>query len=188
MPFTYTPDTPQASHFPANDQPLMNSNNRYLQEFGTRDHQFTLLGAANSTDGTHKQVTLTNQAAPGFGGANSAIYANLANGQSQLFFENASGSTQLTTQIASVPTIATNGTSYLPGGLLIQWGFAVTNGSGDVSFPVAFSVATFLPNVTFTATGTIGNNVPLMISTSAASFRVSQAGIGVYWKAIGQAV
>jgi hypothetical protein len=143
MPNTFSPNTPQAGNFPANDQPLMNANNGYLQEFGIRDHQFTLLGAANSTDGTHKQVTLTNQAAPAFAGANSVIYANLANGQSQLFFQNTIGTVQLTSQIAAVPTVAANGASYLPGGLLIQWGTDTKSTGGSTTFPVAFSAPAY---------------------------------------------
>ncbi len=185
MPFQYTPDMPVASHLPSADQPLMNANSQYLNDFDSRDHQFTK-DSTNANDGTHKQVTLTNKAAPGFAGASSVVYANTANAQSQLFFQNAIGSVQLTTQIASVPMINSPGVTYLPGGLLIQWGISVSSGAGEINFPVAYSVATFSPVVAFAPVS--GPTVTLLVSTASTKFTITPAGVGVSWIAIGQAL
>lgn len=189
---TFTVNTPQAANFPANDQPLMNANNGYLQQFGQRDHQFTLTGAVNNTDGTHKQLTLTNEGAPGFTGASSVVFANTDGTNSQLFFQNASGTAQITAQKTGVPAAAASsgvnaGVSYLPGGLLFQWGVGVSNGSKQVSFNVNFNTATYNPLVTFCVAGTVGGAVPLFVSSTTNLFTISQAGIGVFWMAIGQA-
>lgn len=184
MPFTFTPATPQAGNFPANDQPLMEANNQYLQEFGVRDHQFTGLSAVNNTDGTHKQVTLTNEAAPGFTGASSVVFANLANGQSQLFFQNNTPATvQLTTVKTNVPTIAANGVSYLPGGILIQWG----TGSNNITFPVAF---TTVYSATATPTSSALSGPAGMTALSTTGLTMGNAAgqlFNVNWIAIGLA-
>ena len=184
MGFTYTPNTPVASHFPADDQPVMNQNFQYLNSFATRDHQFSLL-STTPNDGTHKQVTLTNLGGtPGFAGASSVVYGKLANGQSQIFFNNALQDVQLTTAIANVPTLGTTGVTFLPGGLLLQWGVSANN-SG-----------TFTPNFStvYTATAVPTTNA---LSTPPALTSLTNAGLsmtnssgqafGIRWMAIGLA-
>ncbi len=145
MTFTYTPITPQGSHFPANDRPLMTANFQYLQNFGNRDHEFTLLSGVNTQDGTHRQVTLNDQAStgPGFTGASSALFSSAVNAVSQLFFQNSGGIVQLTDQRANIPTLLPNGGTYIPGGLLMIWG----SGSGTTGSLVNFH--TVLQNPTF---------------------------------------
>lgn len=138
MGFTYTADIPQPGDFPSFSQPQMRDNDNYLKAFGLRDHQFTEQ-SSNANDGTHKSVTLTNGGTPGFIGANSVLYANSANGESNLFFNNAGIDGQLTTFKAGVPLAATPGVSCLPGGLLIQWGTDTYSDGTAVTFPVAMS-------------------------------------------------
>lgn len=145
MGFTYFPAVPQPGDFPSASQGQFLSNFQYLNAFGNRDHELTQ-NTSNANDGTHKQVTLTNQTpTPGFTGGSSVLYANSAVGQSQLFFNNAAGDIQLTSLKASVPTSATSGVSFLPGGILIQWGQSTGawNGTNSITFPVAFSATPF---------------------------------------------
>lgn len=189
---TFTPNTPQAGNFPANDQPLMNANNQYLQQFGQRDHQFTLIGGVNTQDGTHKQVTLTNEAAPGFTGANSVLFANTDGTNSQLFFQNAAGTAQLTTNKTGVPTVAANGASFLPGGLLIQWGTDTKNTAQSTTFPVAFGAAAYSVVFTPTAITALANGLPLVSAKSATTFTIGNTTGNVQsytynWIAIGPA-
>ena len=194
---SYTQNTPLSTEFPATSQPLMLANNQYLFAFGDRDHEFTE-NSANGEDGTHKQVTLSNHATPAFAGADSVLYANTANGESNLFFNNAGIDGQLTSFKTGVPTNAANGCSCLPGGLLIQWGVAtgVWNNSNTVTFPIAFSAPAYCitANQQF---GGAGNIQFVQISTIAATtFKpVLQTSAGsivgfsttIYWTAIGPA-
>ena len=193
---TYTPNIPQPQDIPANSQGQILQNFQYLVPSAAttglkRDHQMLMVDTAN-TDGVHKQVTFAaNQTTPGFTGNVSVLYPNTANGQSQLFFNNAAQNVQLTTAIASVPTIAANGVTFLPGGLLLQWGSG-TSGV-PVVFPVAFSVAVFAPRVTVSPVGATGNTTtPPVITTvpTATGFAVGNfggQGFTYHWMAIGQA-
>lgn len=200
MTFTYTPITPQGSHFPANDRPLMTANFQYLQKWADRDHKFTLLSGVNTQDGTHLQVTMAANLAmsPLFNGGVSVLYPKEVGNvlQSQLYFNNAAGDVQLTSvqaavgALQAVPSITSGGgtvkaASFLPGGFIIQWGS--TTGP-NIVFPVTFA-AGILPTVTFSVTGT---NPPGIAPTIAAGpsttgFSISQP-VGVHWIAIGQAV
>lgn len=130
---TFTNSIPAASNLPSQDQPLMLGNNQYLQSFGSRDHQFTT-STANGNDGIHKQVTLGNEAAPGFSGGNSVVYANTDGSNSQLFFQNAAISAQLTTFKSTVPTNAKKGISCLPGKMVIIWNQETLNDGQTVDF------------------------------------------------------
>lgn len=150
---------------------------------------------ADSQAGRHKQVTLTNKAAPGLGGGNGVLYANLATGQSWPFWQNALGSFQL-----AGPNTATanNGTAFLPGGIILKWGLITPIVGGGVStafvFVPAFPTACFSVQLTLKNPGTTTN-------TQTASVRSIQAGgvgggftynytgggayDGIYWFAIG---
>lgn len=179
----FTPNTPQAGNFPANDQPLMNDNFQYLNGFGSRDHQFTK-DTANTNDGTHKQVTLTDEAAPGFAGASSALFSNTANGQSQLFFQNNTPATvQLTTIKTGVPTLAANGVSFLPGGLLIQWG----TGANNITFPIAF--ATVYSATATPTSSSLSGPAGMTVLTNTGLTMANNAGqvFNSHWIAIGLA-
>jgi hypothetical protein len=193
---TYTPNIPQPQDIPAKSQSQILQNFQYLVPSAAttglkRDHQMLLVDTVN-TDGVHKQVTFAaNQTTPGFTGNVGVVYSNSANGQSQLFFNNAAQNVQLTTAVASVPTIAANGATFLPGGLLLQWGSG-TSGAAVV-FPVAFTAAIFAPRVTVTPAGGTGSTTtPPVITTlpTATGFNVGNNGGQVfqyYWMAIGQA-
>lgn len=194
---SFTQNVPLSNQFPSTSQPPMLQDNQYLFAFGDRDHEFTE-NSANAEDGTHKQVTLSNHATPGFAGADSVLYANLANGESNLFFNNAGIDGQLTSFKTGVPTNAANGCSCLPGGLLIQWGIAtgVWNNVNTVTFPVAFSAPAYCVTAS-EAFISAGIRQFVQISTIAATtFKpVLQTSTGsivtgalvIYWTAIGPA-
>lgn len=89
-------------------------------------------------------------------------------------------------------SIAANGYSYLPNGLLIQWG--VSNASGAVSFPITF------PNQCFSITASVANgsnSTPYFITTllnnqsafTAFAFNSPTGNnigsVAFYWQAIG---
>lgn len=166
---TYT-DTPIASHTLAADQPVIEGNFLYLANtLGTSnakngDHQISLTGVDSTAfEGRHRQVCLNNRHAgvptvAGIGdGTNAMIYADNGN----LVFGSATGAGafQLTTYNAganfganvnyqaSASGIAkvTGGWTFLPGGLLMQYGAATTLSPGGtvkviyaIPFPVSF--------------------------------------------------
>ncbi len=102
--------------------------------------------------------------------------------QSLYYLSGGNRLTQLTRNIQ--PLAARPGYTFLPGGLLLQWGVTVSSGTGVITFPIAFTAGTFLPVVTLGPAS--GPGVTLVVSTSAASFVINQVNIGTYWMAIGQ--
>lgn len=119
----------------------------------------------------------------------------------------ASGKTQLctidpdshVTQISAAvaPLSAQNGYSWLPGGMLIQWGIvdAPVGNSGNFTFPVAFSGTPYSITLTFIRTaGTSGENFVYVTSGQVTSTRFRTTTVGttgshfVYYMAIGPKV
>jgi hypothetical protein len=69
-------------------------------------------------------------------------YVKTVGSDQQLFYESGNGViSQITSPFTPLP--ATNGFSYLPGGILIQWGLATTASGSTITFPTAFSTAVY---------------------------------------------
>lgn len=193
----FTPNIPQPGDFPSESQPLLLANAQYLAGTASkgllRDHDMTL-NTANAADGTHKQVTMQANlgGTPGFTGGVSALYPKLGNGQSQVWFDNGTVDTQLTTTKANVPSYSagppSRGVSYLPGGILIQYGFT-QDAMNITTFQVAFSATPYSITVTYSGTtsapplGIINPNT----ATFAAAIPAGTGNIPYYWVAIGPA-
>jgi hypothetical protein len=188
MSFTYNLNIPAANNNPSADQPNMKTNTNSINSILNVDHFPFAAGNA----GRHKQVTLTNEAAPGFTGGNGTLYANLASGQSWPFWQNALGSFQL----AGQNSVSANGYTTLPGGVILQWGTKTINFSGSstsVSFPLTFPNAAF--SVTFACVNNQGNspsanNIYVRSGTLTTSgFTASNSSSGgttaIFWMAIG---
>lgn len=201
MTFVYTPGIPAGTDIPAQSAPLFLANFSYINSMMNRDHYMTR-NSANANDGTHKQVTFTNEAAPGFSGANSALFAQLINGDSWPSWQNTSG----TNVMFSVnPKISGNGYTGLPGisttGAMIQWGsVATTGGSNTVLFAtnnINFTTSCYIVIASLYYTGsaptsTSGNYVSIAqdtLSNSKFDWTVvtnSSAIKGFFWLAIGK--
>jgi hypothetical protein len=122
-------------------------------------------------------------ATPGFGQLFGVTVADGQNTDSSLYYLSSGGRlTQLTRNIQ--PLAASPGYTFLPGGLIFQWGVTVSSGTGNISFPIPFTAGTFLPVVTIAPVS--GPAVTLLVSTSDSGFKINQNGIGVSWMAIGQ--
>lgn len=164
MPNTLT-DAPQASHILANDQPLMEANNLFYVNTLGKDHQIALGdNDGASFEGRHKQVCYNNRHgnAPILSmigdGTNALTYADNGNlfldsatlaGPYQLTTVNASlsaslfgafGNTSTTTPVNGAVQCNNAGWSFLPGGLIFQYGTNPTPGNGtfSINFPVTF--------------------------------------------------
>lgn len=124
MTFTYNRDIPDAPNNPSNDQPLMKVNTNSADDLLAVDH-FSFNVAKG---GTHKQVTLTNEAAPGIGSSDGVLYSN----GNFPAWQNGAGQTSF---FAGFPSATSNGYAFLQGGVIIQWGvFTITGQTNTVLF------------------------------------------------------
>jgi len=124
----------------------------------------------------------------GFGQLFSKIINDVTN-DTALFWETGGGLvSQLTTNLA--PVVSTNGYSYLPGGLIFQWGRFNPNSSTNVSFPLTFPNNVFNIQLTGSAdnNSTFRNGVSTgTLTTSGFSWEgtISSHWNPIYWLAIG---
>jgi hypothetical protein len=192
MSFTYTQNVPNPPNLPSADVGNMQTNTNSIFSIWNVDHE--TFGSAGSIDGRHKQVSLINEAAPGvpanIGGvlfANNPAPTNI----SWPFWQNASGTTQL---ISGIPSAANPGYSFLPGGLIIQWGTKtplVNQTLTAVTFPIAFPNNCFVVLVTEKRTASPNNVDQLYVnakSTTTFSYYATTTGTGFAsfdWIAIG---
>jgi len=186
--FQFTRDTPFATHNPSSDQPIMQTNTNSEDSIWTVDH----FGFNDNNGGLHKQVHLKNEAAPGLGGLDGVFYANLANGQSWPFWQNALGSFQMIGR----NVIGANGyitlPSPTPNPIIIQWGSttAVQNSSTTaVSFPLVFPTAVFTVVTSIVTDDNSTIRFSLLNNASSSGFTTTQTNTShftrLYWLAIG---
>lgn len=133
---------PNANQILAISQVDLKNNFEFIRFALGKDHAIAF-GDDSSTNtvGLHNQLSLlarSNNPAL-LSGANAMISSNSGN----LYWKNATtpAAIKLTVTQAAVPTNATNGVTFLPGNLLMQWGQSTTT---DTAFPA-------LPTVNFTA-------------------------------------
>src|SRR5271156_4550597 len=136
MSLPFSSNIPNAPDDPADDQPLMQTNFGSINTWTSRDH----FEFADNKAGIHRQVTLQNEPAPGLGSGTGTLYANTVTGQSWPFWQNALGSFQLLGPFSSLVTTqaTTNGFTFLPGGIIIQWGQLIAAAAQTLT-PVTFA-------------------------------------------------
>ncbi len=95
-----------------------------------------------ATKGQHKQVQIVNQAAipPGLANGAETIYSKNIPSGGELFFTRGSSGVEIQLTGPGDTSATLQGHSFLPGGLLIQWGEIINPGSGStpVTFPTPF--------------------------------------------------
>jgi len=208
MPNSYS-DTPIASHTLAADQPVMEANFNYLANtLGTSnakngDHQISIGGADNNAfEGRHRQVCFNNRngsepvATSIADGVDSLLYSKNGN----VYFSSSLGASpfQLTTYNAQANFGASpNGWTFLPGGLILQYGTSAVNTVGTpttITFPMTFPTAVL--SITMGFVNNAGGNSPAANSAFVKSgsvatnqFVVMNSSSGnltnIYWMAIG---
>lgn len=141
MSFTYTSGIPIPTNSPSQDVGNMQQNTTTINNWVQTDH----IGFNNVQGGQHKQITFSaNEAAPGLPNSSvAALFANLSNSQSWPFWQNGAGTVQL---LGGVPSAVANGYTFLPGGLILQWG-TVSPVVNQTLTPVNFN--TNMPNNVF---------------------------------------
>lgn len=189
-------DDPLASETLAVSQGKMRANNLYYGNTLNVDHQ---IGPANGTrndgitaEGYHKVIHfVTNGGNPGPVTGIGQLFTKTVGSDQQIFFESGGG---IITQITgpNAPLISGNGYTWLPGGLLMQWGIAPgisSSGSGTtVSFTSIGSLINF-PNNCFlvlangnSATGSVSTNT---FTTSTFVAKASNSTISINFIALG---
>lgn len=183
--FTYNDGVPGSNNDPSEDQPDMLVNTQSIQGILDIDH-FTF-GTGIDVDGRHKQASMKNQSAPGIPtGFNGIYYVN----NNVPMFQNASNANNNIATYVGTPVTAQAGQTFLPGGILMQWGRVNSPSStGSVVFPTAFSVTynvqiTMQRNSSSSTQGMYVNGNP---STTGFSYNGSSGGNALFWVAIGAA-
>jgi hypothetical protein len=204
----FTNSIPASGHTLAFDQPLMLANNEYLQTSVGTDHNFTA-NTSTSQDGYHKVIHFVNQVSdPSPVTSTGQLYTKTVSSFNQLFYENPQGNIIQLTNFSSNAdanarfatntnylTSNTGGWTFLPGGLVLQYGsFAASSSSTyNITFPIPFPSGN--PPFSVTISGTRASSSPgssaSWVSTSGLSstgftiFNDGAHNFGWYWLAIG---
>lgn len=204
--FAFNANIPQPNDNPSNSQGQLLTNNQSNNSIWAVDH----IGFNITNSGLHQQVRMPAEALPsvqaGFGG----LYCNTAGSETNLFYTpDASGNIyQLTRTItASYPNFGTNlaygappagfsqvgGWTFLPGGLLLQYGLFSKAGalgtSGTIQFPVAFTSAVYSVNPTLIRASSNSHPISMPATAGLTSFQFqtdTTQSDAVYWSAIGK--
>lgn len=186
---TYNPSKPAPNDLLSDSQLDIQTNFSVANtSFGKNHFPFD---DATVNNGKHKFVQMPNSAAlpAGLAALEGTLYTKLNSTVSELYYspDASTDEYQLTRTIsASFATFATNpGWSFLPGGLLIQFGSVSASSAGTaITFPVTFTSAVY--SLTIGITNTSGARIS-SISNSGATFVNNGSGpTTVYWTVIGK--
>ncbi len=196
---SYTANTPQTGQSLGFTRPIINSNFQTINTAFAINHiAFNISGA-----GKHKFVEMPNQSVipSPLAGGEGTLYCKASGGAAQVFYTPgvSTNEYQLTRAItASFATFGTNtgyaanhtgGWTFLPGGMLLQYGLRISAGtSGVITFPTAFTNAPYSITVSLysnAASRTVVVDTGTAPTTTGFNFINSAAGLGVFWTAIG---
>lgn len=152
MPFiTYNRDIPDTPNNPSNDQPDMQVNTNSTDDLINVEHY----SFNQNEGGKHKYIRMPDDVNPGgVTGASELLLYNGLDAVHNFFFVPPNtavpgGAIQLTRNEA--PVAANNGYSWMPGGILVQWGRNTAVSGGSFASGAAFGTITFAAlNIAFT--------------------------------------
>lgn len=143
---TYDPGIPTGSQYLSDSQPAILENFSQLNTLFAINH-VTFNDVTAVDRGKHTFVTMIEQAdSPGTAINEMALYTKEEGGVTELFLQRedlaaAGADIQMT---FGTPSVAANGYTFLPGGLLLQWGSVNATAVGaDFTFPIAFPTAVY---------------------------------------------
>lgn len=187
---TFTPNIPGVNQSLGVSRPLIVGNFSAISTALAVNH----VALNSSGAGKHKFVQMPVQgSAPAAAANEGVLYTKTQLAISNLFWKRDASATEI--QLTNInPTNAANGCSFLPGGLLIQWGKATLNASGvaTVNFISSFSLLG-VNNNPWSVQVTIVTNFGTVRSVGVSSVSHNQFSISsfagashdVYWVAIG---
>jgi len=186
---SYNPNIPQPTDFVSISQNDILNNFTQINTTFDEDH-YTFDAAANN--GKHKSVTLPEGAAIGTDPGEIALYSKDDGTRPALYLRQENDGTEI--QMSGIsPSAATNGYTFLPGGMLLQWNTSTINPSGSttINFPTAFSGTAYSVVVTPLRDSSNTDIVYIKPGTiAAASFQVRNTAAGITqccWMAVGPA-
>lgn len=165
----YTPSTPTASQFISISQPLIQENFSQANTiFGANHVEFDSTDVANQ--GKHTFVSMIEQSSDPTTAVNEiALYTKDLGGINTLYMRKESDGTVIQLSGAD-PLAAASGYTFLPGGIILQWGTGHAEGTGHVNtFPIAFPNNCFSVTLTGDSTGD-GRSILRVWSKSQANF------------------
>lgn len=124
---SYTPNIPVIGQSLGASRPGINSNFQYINTWAQTNHYFNVANA-----GRHNYVELPNRVIPPAGSriANEVtLYGKSDGTRSQLWMVRDTSGTEIQVTSGGTPVNNFNGYTFLPGGIMIQWGF-INSGSG----------------------------------------------------------
>lgn len=160
--WSYVNNIPFATNKPSVDQPDMKLNTESTFNILAVDH----FGFNANNGGTHQQAQLLN--VPGGSGAIPAglqgngfetLYSSATAGAGELWFVRGASPTGIQLTGPGTPSAVGNGSTFLPGGILMQWGtknIASQGTATTVTFPSTFPNNVF--SITFACVNTQGNS------------------------------
>lgn len=197
--YAFNTAIPAADNDPSDDQPDMKNNNISLNSlFGVDHYSFN-----DTNGGYHLYGTFIAQgsASEPFATTSGVMFGKIVNGDTWPHWKNSTGSA--IPLLTGRPLAANNGYTYLPGGLVMQWGIlspvsdnainTVTFATSNVDFnstPYYVSMQVFTPALISSSTRIL----TILQTKSSTDFTfylqntTSVAITGVLWMAIGEAI
>lgn len=155
-------------------QTVLNENHVDIDETGAGKHSFLQMPEQSSAPATDSNE----------GG----LYTKVADSVTNLFFRQESSGDEIQLTAAQTPLAATAGNTFLPGGLLLQWGkVASPSTSGQVTFPEAFSAEPYSIQVTSQGSGSSEVSKSTPPTSTTFDYIASLFDDFLYWMAIGPA-
>lgn len=158
---TFNPNIPTSSNIPSQSQAQFLTNFGQLNTIFDVDH-VTFNDATVANRGKHTKTTYIEWAMPPEATADPitssnelALYSKESGSVSTLFLRKESNGTVIQMS-GQDPTIATSGSTFLPGGIVLKWGQFSTNAGGTATptFASAFPTACFVVVASVIDTGT----------------------------------
>ncbi len=195
--FSYVTGIPATNNNPSQDQPNMQTNTDSISGLISVDH--IGFGTFDNSGGTHNQVQLKNRPPPlppgGLQNGYETLYSAVVAGSGEIFFTRGALGNNIQLTGPGVPSAIQNGYTFLPGGILLQWGFvngAVHRVTTPVLFPTPFPTVNGFFSLTLgqvrtdLANGADNINIAATSTMGFSYYNTSGSGItGFYWMAIG---
>jgi hypothetical protein len=151
--FVYNQNIPFATNNPSVDQPNMQVNTNSIFNLIEVNHQ----GFNLNNGGFHTIIQFIDQGntTPPKVTGSGQLFTNTVSGDQELFYESGNGVISQLTTTGITPSPNPNGFTYLPGGIILQWGLLSQSfGSGSTTGTVTFATANIaFPNNCFIVTG-----------------------------------
>ncbi len=190
------------NNVPLSGQSLGGTRNPINANFQAIDTTFSVnhVGYNDSGAGKHNFVNLPEQASAPSGASNEGtLYAKDDGTRTALYWVQETGQGSEVKMTGVTPVAAANGYTFLPGGLLLQWGVVASPGtSGTVTFSannIAFPTSLYNVQLSVSRTGSFGSsptagvaviNSGSAFSSTTFSYLCSTSGnVNLYWTAIG---